>query len=372
MEGNRDEAERCYQIAEKYLRLGNRSKAKKLLEKSVRLFPLKNATSLLEAMEKNGASTAGHSEANGANNRQRRKSENKHPEESTRANDIPLHAEYTKDQVEAVNRVRSCKDFYDILGVDKDAGENELKKRYRKLALQFHPDKNKAPGASEAFKKIGTAFGVLSDPSKRERYDQYGEEMGPAQTHRGRYNDFENEFEDISPEDIFNMFFGGGYPTGRVYVHRRNRAHHHNHNQPRQQGFHNAQDSPSLYPFMQLLPILILIGFSLLSSLLVQDPPYSFQQTGNYVLPRVTERYRITYFVQKSFAESYKGDSLRHVERKVEKDYIEKIQISCYREKQYRQEMLYQARIWGNVEMLKKAENMETRSCDHLREIMAT
>jgi DnaJ family protein B protein 12 len=57
-------------------------------------------------------------------------------------------------------RVRKCHDYYEILGVAKDSGDTELKKAYRKLALQFHPDKNKAPGAAEAFKAIGNAFAV--------------------------------------------------------------------------------------------------------------------------------------------------------------------------------------------------------------------
>ena len=57
-------------------------------------------------------------------------------------------------------RVRRCQDYYEILGVSKDAAETELKKSYRKMALQFHPDKNKAPGAGEAFKAIGNAYAV--------------------------------------------------------------------------------------------------------------------------------------------------------------------------------------------------------------------
>ena len=56
--------------------------------------------------------------------------------------------------------MRKCQDYYEILGVSKDASDADIKKGYRKMALQFHPDKNKAPGAGEAFKAIGNAFAV--------------------------------------------------------------------------------------------------------------------------------------------------------------------------------------------------------------------
>ena len=72
------------------------------------------------------------------------------------------------------SRVRKCQDYYEILGVTKEASESDLKKSYRKLALQFHPDKNHAPGAGEAFKAIGNAIAVLSDTEKRQQYDLYG------------------------------------------------------------------------------------------------------------------------------------------------------------------------------------------------------
>jgi len=68
------------------------------------------------------------------------------------------------------------KDYYKILGVPKTAKDNEIKKAYRKLALIWHPDKNKSPGAEEKFKEISEAYDVLSDKNKREIFDKYGEE----------------------------------------------------------------------------------------------------------------------------------------------------------------------------------------------------
>lgn len=67
-------------------------------------------------------------------------------------------------------------DYYDILGVSKKAGLHEIKAAYRKQALKWHPDKNKSAGAAEKFKEINQAFEVLSDPKKREAYDQFGHE----------------------------------------------------------------------------------------------------------------------------------------------------------------------------------------------------
>ena len=68
------------------------------------------------------------------------------------------------------------KDYYKILGITKSATDDELKKAYRKLALKYHPDKNKAAGAEDKFKEVAEAYEVLSDKKKRDIFDQYGEE----------------------------------------------------------------------------------------------------------------------------------------------------------------------------------------------------
>lgn len=66
------------------------------------------------------------------------------------------------------------RDYYEILGLSKNATDEEIKRAFRKLAKQYHPDINKNPGAEEKFKEIGEAYAVLSDPAKRRQYDQFG------------------------------------------------------------------------------------------------------------------------------------------------------------------------------------------------------
>ena len=66
-------------------------------------------------------------------------------------------------------------DFYDLLGVSRDVDPDSLKRAYRRMARQYHPDINKDPGAEDRFKEIGRAYEVLSDPQTRARYDQFGD-----------------------------------------------------------------------------------------------------------------------------------------------------------------------------------------------------
>jgi molecular chaperone DnaJ len=103
------------------------------------------------------------------------------------------------------------RDYYEILGVSRDASTDEIKKAYRRVAKQFHPDKTQGDKESEEkFKEACEAYEVLSDPEKRARYDSYGHEGVKFGNGQFRYNDFSHadEFADIF-SSIFDSFFGG-------------------------------------------------------------------------------------------------------------------------------------------------------------------
>lgn len=130
-----------------------------------------------------------------------------------------------------------AEDYYQLLGVTKNASPSDIKGAYRKKALEWHPDRNKDPKAAEKFKEITKAYEILSDPKKKEVYDQYGADAfapgsgfggagGQGGANSGRYGPFTysystggsggNPFEGFDfggfsdPFDIFEQFFGGG------------------------------------------------------------------------------------------------------------------------------------------------------------------
>ncbi|KAM9477221.1 dnaJ homolog subfamily B member 14 [Clarias gariepinus] len=367
MEGNRDEAEKCMNIATKALEAGDKDKAIKFLNKAEKLFPTDKAKVLLEALLKNGSSAGNggahyRKAANGTET-----TATPPPQQNQESANSESPKSFTKDQVEGVQRIKRCKDYYEVLGVSKDANDEELKKAYRKLALKFHPDKNHAPGATEAFKKIGNAYAVLSNAEKRRQYDVSGAEEPSSPGHGGHGGfEFNRGFEaDITPEDLFNMFFGGGFPSSSTFANGRDRYTQQTEQMRRER---EERGDGGFSMFIQLMPIVVLILVSVLSQLMVSTPPYSLYSrpsTGQTV-KRQTENLHVDYYVTRDFKSEYKGSALQKIEKSVEEDYVSNVRNNCWKERQTKTDLLYAAKVYRDDRLRRKAELMTLDNCKEL------
>lgn len=271
MDSNKDEANRCIEIGLTSLRLGNIEKASKMFEKAQRLFPCKRAEDLLKDL----------------NNRKHSKSEqdstiqDESPDGQPRRRNVgqepspSAEPTYTADQVTLVNKVLKCKDFYEVLAVCKEATDAEIKKAYKKLALRLHPDKNTAPGAVEAFKKVGNAVSILTDTQKRKHYDLYGPEEAVAQRSRNTrqtngYSDYYDYDSYYSAEDVFNMYFSG-FQNPHAHNGRRFR---------RQYDTEYQREGPGEHQQMTFGLILMIIVVLSLTSFFRSDPVYSLSPSS--------------------------------------------------------------------------------------------
>jgi DnaJ family protein B protein 12 len=373
MEGNKDDAAKCLRVGKGALDAGDRARAIKFLTKAKRLdpsLPIDDLlTSLLSPEDDSPASSsssqppppppetaaAGASEAAEADGLRERKHKGKKREEEEEA--TPAAREYTAEQLEVVRQVKKhTRDYYQILGLEKDCSVEDVRKAYRKLSLKVHPDKNKAPGAEDAFKAVSKAFQCLSDAESRKRYDLVGSDE-PVTHHRRAstaraYNGFYED--DFDPDEIFrNFFFGGMAPaTTRQFgqfgtFHFRTGGMH----------AHAAQNSggSTVRMLIQLLPVLLLLLLNFLPS---SEPVYSLSRSYPYEHKFQTPR-GVAYYVKMSnFEEQYPHQSTERatLERHVERDYYSIITQNCRVEIQRRQ--------WGL--------SYQTPHCDMLKKFEAT
>ncbi|CAD7015444.1 unnamed protein product [Ceratitis capitata] len=320
MDTSQAEAQRYINVALREINTGNYENASKLLRKAKELAPDSEADELQElllklnanataAQEKAAAeastssgcgSTGGNGEFGGGGggggsvggrSRQRRQnSHNNNNNNNNKTNNNNCSANngnaYSKEQSDLVKRINKCKNFYQVLNVSRDATDSEIKRAYKRLALQLHPDKNQAPGAAEAFKLLANAVSVLTDERRRKEYDAAGantlsmHDSGislHAQHQHRHFNvnhfhaghAFEATFgEDITAEELFNIFFGN-FPQHPRNAHRR----------PYQPANQRQPQERNQQPSLAFGLILVLILISMLSSLFTTDPVYSLVQS---------------------------------------------------------------------------------------------
>ncbi|KAL5513305.1 HLJ1 [Sanghuangporus vaninii] len=398
MESNKDEALKCLSISQRHCDSGNYPSARRFAEKSLSLFPTPEASKLLERISELEATSAppsgdascsstsaeAHPSASGTKHRHQNanasSSSSKPTANGTSTGSTQEKRDYTPEQVAVVKRILSCKitEYYEIMSLKKDCTEAEVKKAYRKLALQLHPDKNAAPGADEAFKMVSKAFQILSDADKRAQYDRFGSDpdtrfSGMSSASNGSPGFAGHPFSagtfdgELTPEELFNMFFGGGgglggSPFGGPGVFtasfgpggfRTTRVHM---GGPRPRAQARGQEEMSIRTLLaQLAPLIVLFLITFLSAIpnlfsspRVPDPRYSFTPSSRFNMGRETSGHNVKYFVnpaefsahpigKDSEQSSTKSGLLDKFERTVESDYTQQVLMLCQRDQERKQ-----------------------------------
>uniref|UniRef100_A0A3B5MGN5 DUF1977 domain-containing protein n=1 Tax=Xiphophorus couchianus TaxID=32473 RepID=A0A3B5MGN5_9TELE len=239
-----------------------------------------------------------------------------------------------------------------------------------------------------AFDAIGNAYAVLSNPEKRQQYDQYGEQSPTSNVpHRsgnsrpGHYRNFYRDFEaDISPEELFNIFFGGRFPTGNVHVYTNQGASYSQFYQPRrrraqerrEEVVEENQSQNTFTALLQLLPVLVLILISVFTQMMATNPPYSlfYKPAMGLVVSRETQHMGVPYYVDKSFQKEYRGAALEELEKSIESDYIEHLQSSCWKEKQQKSDLANLGQLYRDERLKQKAESMRLDNCEKLQRLV--
>ncbi|KAM0944896.1 putative DnaJ domain, Chaperone J-domain superfamily [Dioscorea sansibarensis] len=369
MDGNKDDALKCLKIGKAALESGDRGRALKFLSKARRLDPSLPVDELLSAA-RGGESQDHSSSSNGVNPSDAPTAEEAgNPEsgvDSTASSSTTARTRVssngssngsarvcTEEQIAIVREIKKQKDFYKILGLERNCTIEDVRKAYRKISLKVHPDKNNAPGSDEAFKAVSRAFQCLSNEESRKRYDLVGSEepnygVGrPAA--RNYYNGFNGFYEaDFDADEIFrNFFFGGGpmqttpfgtfqFRTGGMGRHTANEMH--------------GGGGFSLRTLIQILPVLLLLLLNFLPS---SEPVYSLSRTYQHDYKVETPR-GVPYYVKRDkFEQDYPYQSSERValEKRIEREYIGILSQNCRVE--------LQRRNWGL--------SHETPYCDMLQ-----
>jgi DnaJ family protein B protein 12 len=352
MDGNKDDALKSLKIGKEALESGDRNRALKFLNKARRLdpnLPIDDLLSTIDTDAGDHSTSAAEPRSNQSDQQPSIRRRTAVPVQGTSSSSAATS--YSEEQVLIIREIKRKKNYYDILGLEKNCTVDDVRKSYRKLSLKVHPDKNKAPGAEEAFKSVSKAFQCLSNEESKRKYDLSGEDEVVYERRaaaRPAARGFNGYYEaDIDAEEIFrNFFFGGMAPAanfGGFSFGGPGMAH-------RQAAADNGSGGFNVRALIQLLPVLLILLLNFLPS---SEPVYTLQQNYPYE-HRLTTPKGVNYYVKSTkFEEDYPLDSRERVtiEERVEREYFGILRQNCQFEMQRRQ--------WGYIR--------ETPHCDMLR-----
>lgn len=360
MDGNKDEALKCLKIGKDAMEAGDQARALKFVTKARRLDPSLPVDDLLSAIMRETAQSG--TTTGGATDEASKPTDQpsvrhrvpSYGSSASSSSSSSSSAAYTEEQITIVRQIKKKKDYYEILGLEKNCSVEDVRKSYRKLSLKVHPDKNKAPGAEEAFKAVSKAFQCLSNEESRKKYDLVGSDEPVYERHPAahRSNGFNGFYDgDIDAEEIFRNFFFGGMPQATTQF----------------RGFafgpgmgtrvgNNGSDGFNIRALIQLLPVLLILLLNFLPS---SEPMYAFSRSYPYEHRFVTQK-GVNYYVKSPrFDQEYPPSSQERLafEAKVEREYFSLLSQNCRHELQRLQ--------WGFIR--------ETPHCDMLKrfEVMA-
>jgi DnaJ homolog subfamily B member 12 len=319
---NKDEADRCISIAVEALKVNDYDKAIYHLENAQKFHQTNQVSKLLK---------------------QARDAKKNHKQNVV---------QYSFQDEEVCKEIIQKTNYYEILNITKDAKDEDIKKSFRELARKYHPDKSKCPSSNEAFGKMNKAYKCLSDPSKRQQYDETG-------TDDEKTINFENFFTvDFGVIMLIN-FFQDTIFSSNHYIHRL-------------YPYENSYPSTQTPKKLKLVPLFFLILMFLLSSVSQSPANYCLISTGNYKELNVSEKLHIPYYTNPNHNTSYYEKVL--IESNIEQNYLAELNRSCEKNKHKKQGILnkakratgYTAKVFENY-----AESIDLADCIKLEELIA-
>ncbi|OII75589.1 uncharacterized protein cubi_02110 [Cryptosporidium ubiquitum] len=413
MDSNKEEADRCVMLAKKAIQGGDLDKARRLLEKANRMYPSHTATEMLNSLNYNDSSPSkpNHSYQNhhSHHHNQNKHNTQHHNRTSPKNSHSPIKGKRRNEDVDCPNshtersanssssasetsesmckRILKAKNFYDTLGIPKDADDAAIKKAYKKLALQLHPDKCKAPSAEEAFKRIAMAFQTLSDAEKRKNYDTFGEDGPPMHSASGdvRYYQYHQGEGFLTPEDLFRMFFGGmpaevsfqrqRFPTrsGHSRSHTRTYTTNMNSGGATAEGLQTGPLWQKIAGVIQILPVLLMLFLAIMGNFMPtffpeEKPIYSFNRTREYNKQRWTGIHNVSFYInpKTNFDSKFPPDSSKLQELEVKIEMIHFTRECGIEERTILQDIAY-AKYYQSRSKLKEIQSRSKPNCDKLK-----